>query len=357
MPKVSVLMPVYDATAFLADAIESILSQTMADFELLIVCEYGADDQVLRIAREYAGMDSRVVFVHNERHLGLSASLNVGIRAARGEYIARMDADDLCLPHRFKIQADFLDVHPGIGLCGCEVEFIDRRGGTICNRDSFSTQPAQIKSDLLFYCCLRHPSVMFRKSLFLEHDLLYDEGYTATEDFELWNRACHTTDFVNVPEVLLRYRWYKGNATHRNNRQGISNYLQVMDRSFRRLGLLFSDENLLLLCPITCRVDPKNHRRILTAAAVFERSILEANAEKGIYDDAALRHTLDRRFYWKHHPIRLYMACLLRGLADSLCRGNPDAKLYSVTNYLEENGFRQTVLRIAAETAAMLLHR
>src|SRR5947209_7771425 len=156
-PRLSVVMPVYNAASVVREAIESILNQTFSDFEFIIVDDGSTDDSG-KILREYAGRDDRIRLYTQENH-GLVASLNRYCRLANGRYIARMDADDISLPRRFEKQFHFLEAHPEVGILGTWIQDIDENGAP---RTAWPvpTDPAVIQWFLMFGNCIAHPSVM-----------------------------------------------------------------------------------------------------------------------------------------------------------------------------------------------------
>ncbi len=209
-PKVSVLFPVYNGERFLEEAIDSILNQTFCDFELLILLEYGSN----AASREIVGCkkaDNRIRVIENrENRLGLAESLNVGIREAKGEYIARMDADDISLPKRFERQVKYLDRHPHIVMCGTAMKgmyddgHMDKRG--------YFTDPGSIRFECMFGNPFGHPTVMWRREVFLRSGLFYrDTPYS--EDFELWKRVVALFPCANLKEYLLLYRLHAESAS------------------------------------------------------------------------------------------------------------------------------------------------
>ena len=197
-PKVSVLMPVYNADEFLSEAIESVLNQTFRDFELIVI-EDGSTDTSADILRTVR--DPRLRIIDNGTNLGLIRSLNQGIGLARGQYIARMDADDISLPDRFAKQVAFLDGHPEIAVCGTWFR-------TIGIHDRIHKHPAKhqdIVEDLLHVgCVIGHPTVMFRKSAVDE--IQYESAFEHAEDYRLWARLSSRFKLANLPEVCLLYR-------------------------------------------------------------------------------------------------------------------------------------------------------
>lgn len=209
-PKVSVLFPVYNGECFLEEAIDSILRQTFHDFELLILLEYGSNAASRRII-ESKKYDHRIRVIENQEcKLGLAESLNFGMKEARGEYIARMDADDISLPKRLEKQVSYLDRHPDIAMCGTAMRglyddgHMDKRG--------YFTDPGSIRFECMFGNPFGHPTVMWRKDVFLREELFYrDTPYS--EDFELWKRVVELFPCANLKEYLLIYRLHGESAS------------------------------------------------------------------------------------------------------------------------------------------------
>lgn len=231
MPKISVILPTYNAEKYLQEAIDSLLAQTFQDFEILIVDD-GSKDRTLQILKTY---DDPRIKIFQGPQKGISAALNMGLDLAQGMYVARMDADDISLPRRFEKQVAFMDEHPNIGICGTDIEAFEDSKSNVWN---YFPDVADTKTMLLFGCALAHPTVMIRLSIFKEFNLRYDESYFGSEDFELWNRAMEFTDVCSIPEVLVRYRLHKAQASAlqlENDRKrtglivirGMKNYLGI----------------------------------------------------------------------------------------------------------------------------------
>ncbi len=196
---VSVLLPVYNAAKYIADALDSILSQTFDNFELIVIDD-GSSDKSLNILREYESKDTRIRLFTRENR-GLIASLNEGIDIARGKWLVRMDADDIALPTRIERQLYWAD-KTGADIVGSWVKFFgsfDRRIWKGYQSDE------AIKIDMLFKCPFVHPSVMMRRDMVKQ--LKYDPISEKAEDYDLWVRAALAgCKMFNVPEVLLKYR-------------------------------------------------------------------------------------------------------------------------------------------------------
>lgn len=199
MPKISVIMPVYNGEEYLGDAINSVLNQTFTDFELIIIND-GSTDRTEEIILSY--QDKRIKYVKNEDNLKIVATLNKGVEMSRGEYIARMDADDICYPTRFAEQVDVFETKPEVGVCGSWVK-------TFGAREEIWRMPQthkEIVPTLMFFSCLMHPSVMMRRSLLSRLSTVYDPEFCFTEDYELWTRLSFITELHNIQKVLLDYR-------------------------------------------------------------------------------------------------------------------------------------------------------
>jgi glycosyltransferase involved in cell wall biosynthesis len=202
IPKLSVLMPVYNASAFLQDAIQSVLDQSFIDFEFVIMNDGSTDDSE-KIIQSF--QDKRIRYIKNTANLKLIKTLNLGFSLALGKYIARIDADDICLPNRFEKQIAFLEIHPEIGVLGSCASIIDEHN-QVMGDCIYPKDHDVIALDLVRYNPMIHPSVMIRTSILKEQTILFDEHFVHTEDYELWTRLIAKTKFANLPEKLLLYR-------------------------------------------------------------------------------------------------------------------------------------------------------
>ncbi|MCS4223271.1 glycosyltransferase [Salinibacter ruber] len=195
-------MAVYNERPYLKGAVRSILEQTLADFEFIIVND-GSTDGTKEVLDQFADRDERIRCVHQENR-GLIASLNRGLDMARGKYIARMDADDISYERRFEHQVRFLDQNPSVGVLGTQTDIIDDKGQIVDSWD-LPTDPNQVAWFLLFGNCFCHPSVMMRSSL-IEELGGYSGWARDAEDYELWSRAFLESRLSNLSDTLLKYR-------------------------------------------------------------------------------------------------------------------------------------------------------
>lgn len=207
MPKVSVLIPLYNtAEEHLRSAVESILSQTYRDFELLIINDSPEKTALNAVVASYT--DPRIRIIPNERNLGISEARNRLLREATGEYAAVLDHDDIALPERLEKQVTYLDSHPEIGVLGCGVtQFPGER------RIRYPENDHDIRLSLMWGCAVPHSGSMIRRSVLIQNGIFYDAAYSAAQDYELWCRLLPHTRFHNQPDVLMRYRLHGGNTT------------------------------------------------------------------------------------------------------------------------------------------------
>lgn len=210
-PLVSVIMPVRDAGTYLAPAVDSVLAQTFADFELIVVND-GSTDGSREIIEEYAHADSRVR-VFSQAGQGLVPALNRGLAKAGGRYLARMDSDDICLPHRFQAQVEELEDRPELGVVGGAVLTIDARGEVTGQR--IYPRGGALRKRLLRGDLLCHPAIMGRAELFRQAGG-YRAYYQHCEDYDLWLRLSSLTELDNLTEPLLLYRVHEGSVTRRH---------------------------------------------------------------------------------------------------------------------------------------------
>lgn len=201
--KISVVMPAYNAGKYISEAMESILGQTFNDLELIVVDDDSTDD-TLRIVDEYRRADERIVVLKNKENLKLARTLNRGIKAARGKYIARMDADDVSLPDRLGKQINFMEENPEVGIVGGTMIIIDEEGRRKGER-RYWVEDEEIKKRIFLYSPFCHPAIMMRKSV-LSKAGLYNPRYNPAEDYEFYFRVGLHAKFANLEDELIRYR-------------------------------------------------------------------------------------------------------------------------------------------------------
>jgi hypothetical protein len=194
-------MPVYNAAAYVGNAVRSVLAQAFTDFELLVIDD-GSADASAEVVQSFS--DPRIRFVRNERNLGLTPTLNRGLSLARGELVARQDADDISEPDRLARQVAFLDAHADIALVGSWYRKIDADGRITAER-RLPVRDAELRWAMLSYCPIVHSTATFRRYAVMALGG-YDERFAYAQDFDLWSRVARHHRMANVPESLVRYR-------------------------------------------------------------------------------------------------------------------------------------------------------
>ena len=203
LPKLTILMPVYNGAVYLAETLDSIFAQTYREFELLIVNDCSTDDS-LEIIRSYD--DYRVKIIKNVENLGQTKSLNKGIKLAHGEYIAVHDQDDISLPERLTRQIAFLDCNKHIPIVGTLGEEIDEAGNTLIKYDLPIDSESIFLSLLLDCSPFIHSSMMFRKNVILNEFKGYNEDYRFFQDYELWSRVSVKYELANINSNCVQHR-------------------------------------------------------------------------------------------------------------------------------------------------------
>ncbi|MBF0293696.1 MAG: glycosyltransferase [Magnetococcales bacterium] len=229
---VTVLTAVYNGADHLDAAITSILAQRFTDFEFLLIDD-GSTDATPDLLADWARRDSRIVLVRNADNLGLTRSLNRGIALARGEWIARQDADDISMPERLTRQMAFLAAHPEVGLLGTGMVVIDARGIADPVPRLAPENHTEICWTLLTDNPFFHTAVMFRRELAMRHP--YDETWRYGQDFDLWGRLLTVTRGANLAEPLIGSRRHAGRVSELHGQQQQETAVRIARRRFEQL--------------------------------------------------------------------------------------------------------------------------
>lgn len=291
MPKITVLMPVYNSEKYLREAIDSILNQTFNDFELLIINDASTDNSK-NIILSYK--DQRIRYYENNKNLGVAKTLNRGLRLACGDYIARMDADDISVPFRLKRQIDFMDRNPEIVVCGGWVRaFKETDSAVWCTPADYET----IKSTMLFHSAIYHPTVMTRAKVLKRHELFYSSTFDGSEDYEFWVRIADHFKIVNLQEVLLRHRIH---SNHRDNSVRDGNSLKQSDivrhMQLKRLSIAPTEKEFEIHRAISLG-DLRAEKEFVEATEAWFRKLMKHNKRKKIYTDSSFGKLLIEKWF------------------------------------------------------------
>ena len=289
---VSVIMPVYNGETYLKEAIDSILNQTLTDFEFIIIND-GSTDKTEEIILSYT--DTRIRYIKNETNLKIVKTLNIGIELAKGKYIARMDADDVSSIERLQMQYDFMQKNPYISICGTALRIYEKP-------ETVYTPPVkdeEIKVKLIFESCLYHPTIMFKKNTILEQGG-YNELFVDAEDLELWLRLSRVDSvfFANLATPLLLYRKHYDlpRRKYLENQKKTTKF--IIKNQLEYLGINFNDKDF-------------SYHEILTSPSSYEfisigclhkckkwiNQIEQANTKNNIYSSTFLKNELDKRWF------------------------------------------------------------
>ncbi len=285
--RAAVLMPVYNAASFLKEAIDSVLRQSFRDFEFLII-EDGSTDGSLDIIKSYS--DPRIRIIENKKNLGLVESLNKGLNLLACEYIIRMDADDVCMPGRFKKQIGFMDANPDVGVCGSWIEVFS---GKNKNLRPAPTRHEEIFPAMLFNSMIYHPSSILRRSSLNSAGGFYDKSACPAEDYDYWVRlGAEGVRFANIPEALLRYRLHGNNSgqDYLSLQHGQTEKVRLKLLGF--LSLIPDGEEFLVHNMISDEIPADEY--FLEKASLWLNRISEFNQKKKLFCQTALENELAR---------------------------------------------------------------
>jgi len=285
-------MSVHNGEPYLRESVESVLNQTFPDFEFIVIDD-ASTDGTGAILDDFD--DPRLVRLSNAGNLGLTRSLNCGLKIAKGEFVARQDADDVSLPLRLAKQVRYLESHPDVGVVGTHTENV--RGAALCSHSRPPAGHSLIAWQLLWGHTPVHPTVMVRREV-IESAGGYDEAFQVSQDYELWSRLVETTRFANIPEVLLRYRVHAGSVSGRQLQQQIENTVRIRQQLVKRaLGLDVEDRLLRWTDSNHCGVLEDDQITLVVDlilklfAAAKDRGFIEESDEKEVYADVLKRIT------------------------------------------------------------------
>lgn len=241
MPLVSAIITVYNTEKYIAQAVQSILNQTFTDFELIIIND-ASTDGTFEILQSFE--DERIVLINNEVNQGIPKNANIGLKLAKGDYIAKMDADDISHPKRFERQLEYFKANPKLVICGSWAQIFDADDVLIRTPVTHD----EIKAGLLFLNVMFNPAMMFKSALYKDYKCYYNEGFPVLEDYTLWVDAIDKVKFANVPEVLLKYRVHNNNISvfKKDNQQMLNDYhLKVYKRLLDKLNINYDHNDLI----------------------------------------------------------------------------------------------------------------
>ncbi|OGS70082.1 MAG: hypothetical protein A3G95_01055 [Flavobacteria bacterium RIFCSPLOWO2_12_FULL_31_7] len=287
MKKLTVIMPVYNGEKYLKEAVDSVLNQTFADFDLLILND-NSSDGTASILEEYAQKDARVVVVTKTSNEGPANLRNEGIDKANTPLIALLDADDIALPTRFEKQIHVLEANEDLALCGTWFTiFGDKKEKVI----KHAVEHEDLKVQFLHSCGLGNSTVMFKKSAI--KNLRFEHEYVPAEDYGLWIEFISNSKFYNLPESLVRYRWHPGNISQTKEENLRIAEIAIKKRQLTRLGIDQNSENAIYYVNAVCLKRKQSFEDIKkTISASYE--LLEKNRNLNFYCQNIFQKHIDR---------------------------------------------------------------
>ena len=278
---VTVLMPVYNASEFLREAIDSILDQTYEEFEFLIIND-GSTDSSVNIIESYE--DERIRLVHNTENWGLIKTLNKGIEIASGKYIVRMDADDIAEKNRIETQVNFMENNDDVAVAGSNGIIFLSEKPLIKKPTDFPTRYSEIRCKLLFESPIMHPAVIMRKKVLLENNYRYKDEYKDTEDYGLWMEIAKNHKIVNISKKLLRHRIISSSVTNQALKR-MSNRIRVMKKIYilglDYLGVEYSEDELDIHAEIALSSTLKHFQYTKKSIEKWLCKLMDANNSVG----------------------------------------------------------------------------
>jgi glycosyltransferase involved in cell wall biosynthesis len=272
---VSVLLPVYNASHYLKEAVSSILNQTYKNFEFIIIND-GSTDGCCDFLNSID--DSRIKLINHAKNKGIIETLNEAIGISEGEFILRMDADDVSYPERIQILLDYMKNNPRVGIAG---SYTNLTGNSLYHTKFLNSD--EIKARLLFDNVYSHPTMIFRKKVFSENGIYYNKKYIHAEDYGLWMELMHKTEYGIVPIPLLKYGIHQ-NQISKIHRKKQMEMVGIIHRTvFHKFNFSIHDDELDLHKKIFFK-NYENNIHFFKKAENWLMKLREYNNRTGIFN-------------------------------------------------------------------------
>jgi glycosyltransferase involved in cell wall biosynthesis len=326
---VSVVMSVFNAQKYLEEAIESVLDQSFVDFEFIVIND-GSTDDSLKLIQDFKKTNARIFLISRENK-GLIASLNEGIKAAKGKYIIRMDADDISQPGRIEALVRFMESNPDVDICGSFVEsFGDGINTSIWK---FPEEHEAMRVRTIFTVPLCHGSAIFKANLFQEKGVQFDNAFPHAEDYELFARLSNVAQFGMLPKPLYKVRYVESSVSRVADKDEESRK-KVLSKIFTRI----TKELELDLAPSECHLHYmlttserlKSKKLKLVEVRKYLTKLKNANDKVGFFDKYYFKRFLARKYitvlFYQFVNYRvfsfrsLYSSFVIRGVWDALMK-------------------------------------
>lgn len=284
-------MPVYNGERYLREAIDSVLGQDFADYELLVINDASTDASV-EIIRAYR--NPRIRLIQNNANLGLAGVRNVGLSEAVGEYLAWLDCDDVSASTRLAEQVEFLDTHQSVALCGSWVKTIGNKMGEVWR---YPTKAGVLRSRMLFDDPVATSAVMVRREVLMRFGLRFDDRFPLAEDYDLWERVSRYGEVANIPKVLTYYRVHADQISSVNALRVGCSVWEIQERQLMKLGIQPSEAERELHTNIGVKFNFLGDRDFVKACKSWLHRLSDANACTKVYPEKAFKNVLAERWY------------------------------------------------------------
>lgn len=294
-PLVSVLIPCYNVENYVEESVNSILTQTYQNLEIIAINDCSTD-HTGEVLQRIAAIDSRVKVFTNEKNLKLISTLNKGIELCNGEYIARMDADDISLPTRIEKEVSFLEKNKDHDIVSTQFYAFRSENPSKKDLNHSPTHDEDLRAYMLFRSGICHPAVMMRKRVFSELGFKFESEYLHVEDYALWSEAIYKTKLANLNEPLLLYRVHQSQISSLHEGLQTENKKKVYRIHCRHLGLPVSDEYIDIYASVAECVPSHSSLNYLSQCEEFMLSLIELNKKKLFCNPQYLEKILS--LYW-----------------------------------------------------------
>lgn len=290
MPELSIIMPLYNTERYVGQAVQSLLSQSYTDFELIIVNDASTDNS-LEIVRSFD--DSRIRILSNEQNRGIVFSRNKGLQEARGEFVAPFDSDDIAVKDKFEKQIGYLKKHKEVGMIGSWARMIDEEGKLLKNRWKLTATPEQIPAVMLFRNYFVQSSVVMRLETVPEGG--YSAGFDVVEDYKMWTEVLSKSKAWNFPEYLVLYRVHRNGATKRNPEELFIKESQLLEHIYKPFRIKIDDHIAKLILLIRSNATIRN-KETLDEIENFLHLLNDQNRKLSIINQKQLKKVIFNRW-------------------------------------------------------------
>lgn len=327
-------MSIYNGERYLKESIESIINQTFKDFEFIIIDD-GSTDKSNKIINSYN--DSRIKLLENNKNIGLTKSLNKGLELCKGEFIARMDADDISLPFRLEKQVNYMEKNKNVDVCGSWSMTIGKIVGEI---RKYPSNHEEIRCQLLLNNIMCHSSVIIREKSISEGNIRYNPSLLYAQDFDFFVRMINDYSFANIPEVLIHYRIHDDQIAEQKKNEQNFTANSIIKEQLKKLSINPTNEELILHNNLI-ELKIKQSKDLLLQSEKWMLKIIKNNDKVNFYENKILK------LYFNYIWLRLCNAYAGLGLWSVKTYFKSDLNNYYLNNYSYLKLIGKSILKLS----------